>query len=375
MKFIHLADLHLGRRINAYSLLEEQADILQKIIDIIAEEKPDFVLIAGDVYDKAVPPVDAVTLLDSFLNRVVALGAGVYLIAGNHDAAERVSFGASLMDRSGVHVAPVFDGTVRKYTETDDFGDTDIYLMPFLRPAEVRHIMQEEEITDTAHAVAAVIRNLPLDPEKRNIIVSHQFVAGGTVCDSEIHSVGGTDSVPYEVYAPFDYAALGHLHGAQHIGRESLRYSGTPLKYSMSEVSQSKSVTVVELGKKGDAPVITERPLVPMRDMRQLRGYYDALIRDTSDDYVSIVLRDEIPIPDAMQNLRLYYPHILSMCYESEITDPDYEEISMELPEERSPFAMFDAFFTQMRGREMTDEQKKYMQELIGSIWTEEGGA
>ena len=373
MKFIHLADLHLGRRISGYSLLEDQEDILRQILRIIADEKPDCVLIAGDVYDKAVPPVEAVTMLDDFLNAIAEQNVRICLIAGNHDAPERLAFGSRLMNRSGVHVSPVYQGKAEEVVLTDAFGEVHIYLLPYLRPGEVRRFFPDTEIPDTAHAVAAAIAAMPVDPGQRNVIVSHQFVAGGTVCESEHHSVGGTDAVPAEVYAPFDYAALGHLHGPQHIGRESVRYSGTPLKYSLSEEKHHKSVTVVELGEKGSAPVIRECALKPLRDMHVLTLPFAELIQQCSDDYVALVLTDESRVPDAQQMLRRNYPHIMSLYYEHDLTLEDMGET--QLPEadteQASPLDLFSIFFRHCYNRDMTDEQHDYMQNLMESIWNE----
>ena len=299
MKFIHLSDLHLGKRVNEFSMLEDQRCILAEILRIIDEERPDGVLIAGDVYDKSVPSAEAVALLDDFLVRLAKRDLQIFLISGNHDSPERMAFGGRLMEGSGVHLAPVYDGRVSPITLTDGHGPVKVYLLPFVKPAHVRRCFPEREISTYTEALSAAIEAMGVDQAERNVLVTHQFVTGAARCDSEEVTVGGTDNVDASVFAPFDYVALGHLHGPQTVGRETVRYCGTPLKYSFSEAGQQKSVTVVELGPKGTVTVGTV-PLTPLRDLAELRGTYEELIfrgfyEGTSyqKDYVHITLTDE----------------------------------------------------------------------------------
>ena len=277
MKLIHLSDLHLGKRVNECSMLEDQQYILGEILRIIDSEAPDAVLIAGDVYDKSVPSAEAVTLLDDFLVQLASRRVQTCLISGNHDSAERLSFGGRLMDAVGIHIAPVYDGSLAPLTLSDEHGPVDIYLLPFLKPVQVRRFFPDEDIESYTDAMAAVLRAANVDTARRNVLVAHQFVTGAVPCESEELSVGGTDNVAVCVFDDFDYVALGHIHGPQKVGRETVRYCGTPLKYSFSEVSHKKSVTVVEIGEKGSVGIRTV-PLVPRRDMSELRGTYNTLM-------------------------------------------------------------------------------------------------
>ena len=234
MKLIHLSDLHLGKRVNEFSMLEDQQYILTEILHIIDEEQPDGVLIAGDVYDKTVPSAEAVALLDDFLVRLAKRDLQIFLISGNHDSPERMAFGGRLMEGSGVHLAPVYDGRVRPIPMTDAYGTVNFYLLPFVKPAHVRRCFPEREITTYTDALAAAIEAMGVDTNGRNVLLTHQFVTGAARCDSEELSVGGTDNVDVSVFDPFDYVALGHIHGPQRVGRDTVRYCGTPLKYSFS---------------------------------------------------------------------------------------------------------------------------------------------
>lgn len=267
MKLIHLSDLHLGKRVNDFSMLEDQQYILAEILQIIDREKPDGVLIAGDVYDKSVPSAEAVALLDDFLVRLSKRELRIFVISGNHDSPERMAFGGRLMERSGVHLAPVYDGRVEPVVLTDEYGPVKLYLLPFVKPSHVRRCFPEREIATYTDAVAAAVEAMGVDTAVRNVLVTHQFVTGAARCDSEELSVGGTDNVDASVFDPFDYVALGHIHGPQQVGRETVRYCGTPLKYSFSEAGHKKSVTVVELGAKGSVTIRTI-PLKPPAGQR-----------------------------------------------------------------------------------------------------------
>ena len=273
MKFFHLSDLHLGKRLNEFNLLEDQDYILRVILGLLDEEKPDAVLLAGDIYDKAVPSAEAVQLFDFFLRRLAERGLQVFVISGNHDSPERIAFGSRLMDPSGIHMSPVYDGAVRPISLRDEWGEVKVYMLPFLKPAHVRRFFPEAEIGSYTDAMRTVIEAMDVDPAARNLLVTHQFVTGAARSESEEISVGGTDNVDASVFDRFDYVALGHIHSPQSVERESLRYCGTPLKYSFSEARQEKSVTVVELGRKGELRLRT-LPLTPLRDMRELRGSY-----------------------------------------------------------------------------------------------------
>ena len=375
MKLIHLSDLHLGKRVNEFSMLEDQQYILTEILQIIDREAPDGVLIAGDVYDKSVPSAEAMALLDDFLVRLSGRKLQVFVISGNHDSPERMAFGGRLMAGSGVHLAPVYGGKVEPITLTDQYGPLNLYLLPFLKPAHVRRWFPEREITTYTDALTAAIEAMGVDTAARTVLVTHQFVTGAVRCDSEEVSVGGADSVDVSVFAPFDYVALGHLHGPQQVGRKTVRYCGTPLKYSFSEAGQQKSVTVVELGAKGDAAVRTV-PLTPMRDMAELKGTYEALtFRDFYEgtgypgDYVHITLTDEDDIPDAVSKLRVIYPYLMKLDYDNTRTRAGGVIDSPEDRGDRSPLELLEEFYEKQNGRPMEEVQRAFARDLMERIW------
>lgn len=376
MKLIHLSDLHLGKRVNEFSMLEDQQYILTEILQIIDREKPDGVMIAGDVYDKSVPSAEAVALLDDFLVRLAKRDLQVFLISGNHDSPERMAFGGRLMAQSGVHLAPVYDGKVSPITLTDNYGPVNLYLLPFLKPAHVRRCFPEREILTYTDALAAAIEAMGVDPAQRNVLVTHQFVTGAARCESEEISVGGTDNVDVSVFEPFDYVALGHIHGPQQVGRETVRYCGTPLKYSFSEAKHQKSVTVVELGEKGAVSVRTV-PLTPMRDLAELRGTYEELTfrgfydgTSYSRDYVHITLTDEEDIPDAVSKLRIIYPNLMKLDYDNKRTRAGIVLEGAE-DQQRSPLELLEEFYEKQNGQPMGEEQRAFAKNLMERIWEE----
>lgn len=369
MKFVHISDLHLGKRVNGFSMLEDQAHIMNEILGIIRNEQPDAVLISGDVYDKLSPPAEAVTMLDSFLSELASDGTETFIISGNHDSAERIAFGSSIMNRSGIHFSPVYNGKASKFTLNDEYGEADIFLLPYLRAAEVKRFFPECDISTAEDALRTAVSALGADPLRRNIIVSHQFVAGGITCDSERNSIGGTDSVPADVYKDFDYAALGHLHGAQFVGSERVRYSGTPLKYSFSEVNHRKSVTAVTLRQKGEAPEIKQIRLKPLRDMRVLRGSFGELIEGSSEDYLRILLTDTSRVSEALNRLRANYPRIMALEYENELERDELVIASVSRSAENDPLELFAEFYTSANGKPLTEQQTDYMRGIVNEIW------
>lgn len=379
MKFLHLADLHLGKRVNGFSMLEDQAHILRQILAILDDEQPDGVLIAGDVYDKSVPSVEAVELLDGFLTELRARGVPVLLISGNHDSPERLAFGGRVMDSCGIHISPVYDGALAPVTLQDAFGPVHVWLLPFVKPAHVRRWFPDADIESYTDAVAEAVAHMDIDTAARNVLVTHQFVTGGTRSGSEELSVGGTDNVDSGVFAPFDYVALGHLHGAQHIGRETIRYAGSPLKYSFSEARQHKSVTVVTLGKKGDAQVRTVA-LTPLRELREIRGSYDELTARSfyehttyRSDYLHLILTDEQDVFDAMSRLRTIYPYLMTLDYDNARTRAAG---GMSVPaetERRTPLELFEALYARQNHRPMSEVQRAYIAQLMEQIMEVQG--
>lgn len=378
---MHLADLHLGKRVNGFSMMEDQEYILNRILEIMEEEQPDGLLIAGDVYDKTIPPAEAVRRMDDFLTAVAAKHVPVFLISGNHDSAERVAFGHQLMQGSGIWISPVYDGTIRHHTLEDRWGEVNIYLIPFLRPSVVRSFFPDVEIEDYTDALRTIIEDLQVDTSRRNVVLAHQFVtAAGALpetCDSEQLSVGGLDRVDGSVFSPFDYTALGHLHGPQRVGSETIRYAGSPLKYSFSELHQKKSVTVAELREKGETE-IRQIPLHPRREMRELRGSFEEIMAEArkkeapQTDYYHVILTDETDVVDALSRLREYYPNIMLLDYDNRRTRSQKEVEQLERVEERTPGELFAALYEQQNGQEMNPDQKEYLDGLIREIWEEQ---
>lgn len=379
MKFMHLADLHLGKRVNEFSMLEDQKYVLKQVLDLIDEEQAEGLFIAGDIYDKPIPSIEAVRLFDDFLTRLSERHVPVYLISGNHDSIERVSFGAKLMSGSGIHMATEYDGTVDVVTVEDKYGAIDIYLLPFIKPAQVRAVWGEEaeDIRTYQDALAFVMSRLTIHGSNRNILLAHQFVAGTVVCDSEEHAVGGLDQVDPACFDGFDYVALGHLHGAQQAGRETVRYAGTLLKYSFSEVKHKKSVTIVELKDKGQVELYT-RPIIPLHEMREIRGSYAEVTckanyeNTDTKDYVHITLTDEEDVFDAVGKLRAIYPNLMRLDYDNARTKQNQIIAASGQEDEKDPLTLVDELFVQQNNKSMSDEQREYMQELIRKVWEEE---
>ena len=377
MKFIHLSDLHLGKRLNEYSLLEDQEFILKRILAVIDEECPDGIIIAGDVYDKTVPPAEAVSLFDSFLVNLAKRSVKVFIISGNHDSAERLAFASKLIEQSGVHLSPVYDGTLQKITLSDTYGTVNVLLLPFIKPAHVRAFYPDEEIASYTDAVRVALKHAPIDISERNVLITHQFITNSQRSESEDISVGGTDNVDASVLEDFDYVALGHLHAPQSCNSQKIRYCGTPLKYSFSESKDEKSVTVVTLEEKGSLSVRTI-PLIPMRDLVELKGSYDDLMRksfyeNTSlrNDYVHITLTDEEDVPDAIGKLRTVYKYLMKLDYDNTRTRKEQTFTDDIDVEKLSPKALFEELFEVQNNKALTDEQSEMLAQLVESIWEE----
>lgn len=377
MKLFHISDLHLGKRVFGFSLLEEQSFALTQILGLIEKEQPDALLIAGDIYDKPVPPAEAVSLFDGFLNALAARKLKTFIISGNHDSAERLAFGGRLMDKSGIHFAPVYDGVLLPHTLSDEFGALHFYLLPFVRPAQVRAVWQNEPAESYTEALSTALSHVPLDAEARNLLITHQFVTGSVRSESEELSMGGTDNVDASLFQAFDYVALGHLHSAQAAGGEHIRYSGSPLCYSFSEAGRAKSVTVAELREKGSVSV-RELPLTPLRPMLELRGsymeltalrFYEALNRDA---YFHITLTDEEDIPDAVGKLRVIYPRLMRLDYDNRRTGGTAELTEPPNAERKTPQELFAAFYEQQNHSPLGEEQAAYIAGLIEEIREEE---
>jgi len=374
MKLIHLSDLHLGKRVNEVSMIEDQAYILQQILRIIQSEKAEAVMLSGDIYDKSVPSAEAVTLFDEFLSRLAQLRVQVLAISGNHDSPERLAFGNRLMEGAGIHLSPVYNGAVTPIELRDEIGSVNFWLLPFLKPAHVKRFFPEEGIESYTDAVRVAVANMAIDPAQRNVLLTHQFVTGAATCESEEISVGGSDNVDASVLEGFDYVALGHIHGPQNIGSHKIRYCGTPLKYSFSEAEHYKSVTVVELGRKGELELHTV-PLLPLHDLRVIRGSF-AEVTDKAfyagtetGDYLQVVLTDEEDIPEAIGKLRVIYPNLMKLSYDNTRTRTDQLIGGAEDVERKSPLQLFAELYEQQNNQPMSEAQRDYTQSLIESIW------
>lgn len=378
MKLLHLSDLHLGKRVNEFSLLEDQKYILTKIINLIDEYSPQVILIAGDIYDKTVPPAEAVELFDDFLYRLWKRNLKVLIISGNHDSSERIAFGGRLMKGSGIYLSPVYQGKVEPVVLEDEYGEISFYLLPFLKPANVRRYFPEEEITTYHEAIKKVVEEMNIDCTKRNVLLTHQFVTGGVPSESEEITVGGTDHVEVEIFQQFDYVALGHLHRPQKCREEWIRYSGTPLKYSFSEAKDEKTVTLVELGKKGDYH-IEQVPLIPRRDMVELKGTYEELTRKSfyentgyQEDYVHITLTDEEDIPEVLMKLRVIYKNLMKLDYDNLRTKHQAPMEAAKQVTQKTPIEHFDTFYELQNGQPLSEEQKHFLSEITEQIWRKE---
>ncbi len=377
MKLIHISDLHIGKRVNEFPMLEDQKYILRQILAIADAQQADGIMIAGDIYDKPVPSAEAVQVFDWFLTELADRKKQVYAVSGNHDSAERIAFGAQLMCGRGVFVSPVYRGDTAKFTMTDSYGELCLYLLPFVKPAVVRHALQEmsdrEEtpMPESYHeAVKLAVARMNVDTTKRNILIAHQFVTGAGRCDSEEVSVGGLDNVDADVFDDFDYVALGHIHSPQSLKRETVRYCGTPLKYSFSEAAQEKSVTVVEFREKGNIALSTV-PLVPLHDLRKIRGTYlevtaKSFYQDTdTQDYVQITLTDEEDIPDGLQKLRVIYPNLMRLEYDNSRTRHSREVERAEEIEQKTELELFAEFYEMQNNQPMSEEQSAFVTRLI----------
>ena len=381
MRFLHTADLHIGKRVNEFSMLEDQEYILRQILKTADKEQVEAVLIAGDVYDKPVPSAEAVRLFDWFLTQLNSRKLPVFVIGGNHDSVERLSFGAQIMEESGVYLTQSYDGKVVPVRLEDEYGPVNLWMLPFLKPAMVKRFFPEQDIVTYQDALETVIGNMELNREERNLLIAHQFVTGAVTGGSEDSVevfVGGVENVDASVFADFDYVALGHIHRAQSAGGERIRYSGTPLKYSFSEIRHEKSVTIAELKEKGSLTVHQE-PLKPLHDMREIRGSYEELVLRENyqgtdlEDYLHVILTDENDIPDVIGRLRSIYPNIMKLDYDNQRTRRNQELMKEEAAVEQSPMELLGQFFSQQNNQEMSPEQTEYARTLMETIRKEEG--
>lgn len=378
MKFLHLGDLHIGKSIGEFDLTEDQEYILEQIVGIAEKKKVDAILIAGDVYDKAVPSEAAVRLFDAFLCRIAEKKIATYIVSGNHDSDERMHFGSSLFRASNIYIAAKYEGVLFRQTLEDAEGKLNLYLMPFLKASQVRHFYPDEEIADYDGAVRVVLEKSGIDPKERNLLVAHQFVAGKTAEpqlggseSAAVQNVGLVEKIGADCFADFDYVALGHIHSAQAVGRDCVRYAGSPLKYSLSEAENDKSVTVVELGKKGDVKIELE-PLVPLRGLRHIRGRMEQLLAkeniSSPNDFIYVTLTDEEVIDNAMGIFQQVYPNTVSIEYDNSHTKGLRQTESFRTPESRTFRELISDFYKLVYGCEMDRDEWKLMKEIAEEV-------
>ena len=345
LRFLHLADLHLGKQMNDLSLLPDQEAVLRQIVSIADDEKADAVLIAGDVYQRSSPQAEAMALFDAFVSRLVSGGRKVFVISGNHDSAPRISYFSSLIRASGVYVSEAFDGRMQSVTLRDRDGEIVVWMLPFLRPSQVKRRLPEEKIATYQDAVEAVLRRTVIDSSKRNILLCHQFITGSETSDSEERAVGGLDNIDASVFDAFDYVALGHIHKPQRILRDTLRYAGSPLKYSFSEADHKKSAAIVDMREKGDVSVRTV-PLYPLHDVRLIEGKLDDLMRQPySEDYLWVTIHDELPPPDARVTLSVNFPNMMKFSVVNSRTKYDVDVLATQSMENKTVPELFSDFY------------------------------
>lgn len=375
MKFIHLGDLHIGKIVHGYSMIGDQIYILEHIIKIAKEHKVDAVLIAGDVYDKSIPSEEAVCVLDSFLCQLAENGISTYIISGNHDSDERLHFGSRLFAKRGIYIAAKYDGKLCVQSFKDAYGTVNIYMLPFVKRSQVQHFYPDEEIDSYDKAVRVALASADMKEGERGVLLAHQFVVGsgaeprlGGSENATVQNVGTVEKVSADCFAPFDYVALGHIHSPQKIGREEVRYAGSPLKYSLSEIDNEKSVPLVTLEEKGKV-TITKIPLEPLRDMRHLTGKLEQLL-DTDyikspEDYIYVTLTDEDAIPEAMTRIRQHYPYTMKIDYDNTYTK-NRENIQMAEERKQSFSELIADFYSMMYGKPIGEEEMKLMMEVAG---------
>lgn len=377
MKILHTSDLHIGKRVNEYSLLDEQAFILNQIVEMAKREQPDTVILAGDIYDKSIPSAEAIALFDEFLAQLSQLRKAIFIISGNHDSAERIAFASRIMEASGVYLSPVYNGSIQPIVLNDGKTEVAFHLLPYIKLSLVQHFAEEGvEIRSYDEAMRYAISKMDIDKKRRNVLITHQFITNAERTESEDIMVGGLDNIDASAFDDFDYVALGHLHRPQYCGRETVRYSGSPLKYSFSEVNDKKSVTLIEIN--GSEPAtVTALPLTPLHDWHDLKGTYDELTNrsyydgtDLQEAYVRITLTDEDDIPDGMRKLKTIYHHLAELRYDNKRTRAGETLIGKPMNVDKmNPEELFTELFEKQNAQGLSDEQSTYLNQLINEIF------
>lgn len=380
MKILHLADLHIGKIVLEQSMLEDQKYMLNQIVEKIKEKKIELVLISGDVYDRSVPPSDAVTCLSNFLKVLIKdLKLKVCMIAGNHDSKERLGFGSEIFADDGLFISANYNGSLDKVELEDEYGKINVYMLPYIKPVEIRGFFEEKEISTYHDAVKAVIEKEEINKKERNIILSHQFVTAGNEeperSDSETLTLGGTENVDVSCYKDFDYVALGHIHGPQRIGRDTARYAGTMLKYSFSEVNQKKSLAVIEFKEK-ECLDINLIPLKPIRDMRVIKGPIEELIKEENykgtnrEDYIRAIITNEEPVYDAIGQIKKVYPNTLRLDIENSKMNSSIEkELSnLDSIKKKDEVELFNEFYNFQHNQNLNETQLDIVKEVVKEV-------
>lgn len=362
MKLLHLADLHIGKRVNEFSMIEDQRYILEQVYSIIKREGTHGVILAGDVYDKSIPSAEAVRLLDEILATFIELNQKVFMISGNHDSAERLAFGSGILSKSNLFISPVYDGKIQS---VDISNEVRIHMLPFVKPQMVRPFFPDEVIQDYTDAVGVALSGCDTKV-KHNVLVAHQFVTGATTSESEELSIGGLDNVSADVFKDFDYVALGHMHGPQRVSRDSVRYAGSPLKYSFSEVKHKKSVTLLEIE---DEIEISTIELIPRLDMKIIKGSFEEVMASRCDDYTKVVLTDKEEGINVLASLRTHYPNIMALSYDNLRTRTISDIGITTSVEDKSPLDLFGELYEKQNGEELSVEQTEYLSSIIDEMW------
>lgn len=375
MRIAHISDLHIGKSLHNFPLLEDQEYILDQIVKSCIEKKIEVLLVAGDIYDKNVAPESGIKILRKFLKQLVEAKIKVLLISGNHDSAERLTFGGEFMTEKGIYFSKVYDGVIEPITFQDNYGPVNFYLLPFVKPSTVQHYFADEKISSYEDGIRCAISHMQINTSERNVIIAHQNILNAERCESEENIIGGLDAISAEVFKDFDYTALGHIHKPQVISNNVL-FCGTPLKYSTSELNHEKSMPVITLNEKGknDFEFV---PLIPKRDLRQIRGTLDEIMKaskqdpNNPEDFIDVILTDENEVLDAISTLRTVYPNVLKLTYDNKATRASENIEKIEAVGEKNPLEIFEAFFESRRGTKMDSEKQEYIQSLIEKIWGE----
>lgn len=380
MRILHLADLHLGKILQEQPLIEDQKYMLEEIIKKVQEENIEIILISGDIYDRSIPQTDAVDMLDYFLNKLIKdLKKQVFMISGNHDSKERLGFGNKIFENDGLYISSKYEGQIKKVELQDEYGKLNIYLLPFIKPVEVKKYF-EDEILSYDETIKKIIEKENIDETQRNIILTHQFVTciGEEVerTDSETISLGGIDNVDISNYDKFDYVAIGHVHRPQRIGRDTARYAGTMLKYSFSEVNHKKTIPIIDFKEKGNINIKLVE-LTPLRDMREIKGPIEELTKKenykntNTEDYIKAIITNEEPVYDAIGQIRKVYPNVLKLEIQnskSSVSQNDEKEKELQNIKNKSEVELFNEFYKFQNYTELNDEQTQVIENIVREI-------